>query len=191
MNWTVVLEPHIELINTTTGELLPREYIGDPNYPPPSSTVWFTSSGAVDAWFNEYYFSANSFLRTYAQIAQDSNVDILCVGTELQAMTLHYPARWEVLVDAVRQEYDVNLLTYAADWDEYQSVTFWDRLDVMGIDAYFPLDIASSSPLQSELEDAWSTHINAVETFLVSRPGMRVFFTEIGYRATQAMSASR
>lgn len=184
-NWTVILKPHVELVDPTSGEILARKYIGDPHQPSPG-TVWFSDPTKVDDWFNAYYYTdPDSLLRTYAQIAQDEDVDILCVGTELKGMTELYPGRWENVVSAVGQGYSIDRLTYAADWDEYESVTFWELLDVIGIDAYFPLDIASSSPPQSELEDAWSTHISDVETFLYNHPGKHVFFTEIGYRATQ------
>jgi len=45
---------------------------------------------------------------------------------------------WRNLVWEVRTVFS-GRVTYAANFDEYTDVTWWPYLDVMGINAYFPL----------------------------------------------------
>ena len=67
------------------------------------------------------------------------------IGTELTAMTLD-PEPWLRLIDAVEGIYD-GPLTFAANWvDGADTISFWDRLDSIGIDAYMPLPTASEMP---------------------------------------------
>jgi hypothetical protein len=66
---------------------------------------------------------------------------------------------------AVNQENKKNLLgklTYAANWDDFDKVPFWNELDYIGIDAYFPLSNATT-PSVLELNDAWQQHIKKIE----------------------------
>jgi len=72
-------------------------------------------------------------------------------------------------------------LVYSANWDDYQSVPFWEALDYVGIDAYFNLtDQAQPSP--QVLRTAWRRWVSALERFVkqVKKP---VLFTEIGLRS--------
>ena len=79
-------------------------------------------------------------------------------------------------------------LTYAANFDQYRFVTFWDRLDLLGINAYFPL-IGRLLPEQPDadraaiLEARWRSLLRSLDAFRAEQgiPGQRVLFTEIGY----------
>ena len=63
--------------------------------------------------------------------------DGFVVGTELDRM-LTFEEEWRALIAEVRQRTNAPL-TYAANWTDYRQVPFWDALDVIGIQAYFPL----------------------------------------------------
>ena len=51
---------------------------------------------------------------------------------------LTFEEEWRALIAEVRQHTDAPL-TYAANWTDYRQVPFWDALDIIGIQAYFPL----------------------------------------------------
>jgi hypothetical protein len=70
-------------------------------------------------------------------------------------------------------------LVYAANWDEYNLVTFWNELDYIGIDAYFSL-VPKATPSVSELVEAWKPHLTAIQTFQ-KQEKKPVLFTEFGY----------
>ena len=63
--------------------------------------------------------------------------DAFVVGTELDRI-LNHEAEWRTLIAEVRSIMKVPL-TYAANWTDYKRVPFWDALDVIGIQAYFPV----------------------------------------------------
>lgn len=91
-------------------------------------------------------------------------------------------AEWRVLIDAVRARYG-GALTYAANFDSYRAVAFWDRLDVIGINAYFSLRGSLERPSDVEsYERRWSSIFRDIEAMRSERGLDRpVVFTELGY----------
>lgn len=106
--------------------------------------------------------------------------DAFAVGTELD-QTLVDEAWWRAVIADIRA---VNgaALTYAANWTDYERVPFWDALDAIGIQAYFPLSEAER-PSEAELRRAWMERMAGLESF-ASRHGQPVVFTELGYSRT-------
>lgn len=104
--------------------------------------------------------------------------DAFAVGTELDK-TIQHEAEWRRVVDVVRARYSGSI-TYAANWTDYQRVPFWDALDAIGIQAYFPLVQDPGMPSPDELEAGWSKVMQqiAAVSARVDRP---VVFTELGY----------
>ncbi len=72
-------------------------------------------------------------------------------------------------------------LVYCANWNEYETVGFWDEMDFIGIDAYFPLT-AKKDPTKEELIVAWKSNATSIENWIkkdkITKP---VIFGEIGY----------
>lgn len=94
---------------------------------------------------------------------------------------------WTDLIARVRRVYD-GPLGYAANFDQYRKVSFWDRLDVIGVNAYFPLrsgalDEPDPEVLRSELVAGWTDVLERIDSFRGERGiGDRpVVFTELGY----------
>jgi hypothetical protein len=77
------------------------------------------------------------FILRFARLAQELNIPLFCIGTELKVFVRARPAFWKALIEEIRAVYK-GKLTYAANWDEYEETFFWDALDFIGIDAYFP-----------------------------------------------------
>jgi len=99
------------------------------------------------------------------------------VGTELSGM-LGDEAAWRELISQVRAVTDAHL-TYAANWDDFDQVPFWDALDVVGVQAYFPLTEAED-PGEAELHEGWRRVLDRLRA-LHDRVGKPVVFTEFGY----------
>ena len=80
-------------------------------------------------------------------------------------------------------------LTYASNWTDYQRVPFWDALDVIGIQAYFPL---SETPevTASSLAAAWGRKMDELRAF-ASAHHRRVLFTELGYNRSLRAAVTR
>ncbi|HVM08554.1 MAG TPA: hypothetical protein VM345_08835 [Acidimicrobiales bacterium] len=127
----------------------------------------------LDEWFASYI----NFITTWARVAQQEGVEQFAVGTELASLS-GQTARWHGVVDAVRSNFGGGL-TYAANFDEYERVQFWDRLDYIGVDAYFEL-VKTPTTDVATLRNAWAPIAANLRTFSTrwSRP---ILFTEAGY----------
>jgi len=109
--------------------------------------------------------------------------EIFVVGTELKGLT-KYEGEWREVVRALRQVTNARL-TYAANWDNYRNVKFWDALDLIGIQAYFPLS-KTQDPDEADLRKGWNEIMDELERYGL-RHNRQVLFTELGYnRSTKA-----
>ncbi|WP_210518897.1 glycoside hydrolase family 113 [Hymenobacter terricola] len=138
-----------------------------------------TNNTDWDAWFASYA----GFMLHYAQLAETAHLDGLCIGTELlHATEPAHEKAWRGLIRQIRRVYH-GPLTYAANWSgEYEQIRFWDALDYVGIQAYFPLNTATSPPLDTLLR-GWQPHLQKLAAWQkkIKKP---VVFTEVGYKTT-------
>lgn len=150
-------------------------------------TVW---SGEIrmkseESW-REWFDSYRRFILHYARLAQANGIEALAVGTELQGTTLEHEAEWRRVVREVRRVYK-GRLTYAANWDrEFEALPFWDALDFVGVQAYFPLSDRGEATI-AELSIGWKAHLKTLERVAL-RTGKPVVFTEAGYRSSRGAS---
>jgi hypothetical protein len=94
----------------------------------------FPGAAENSEWFAQY----QPFLEHYAQLAASIHADIFCIGVELEKMSGNDQA-WRKLIARAREIYP-GPLTYAANFGaEFESIKFWDALDYIGIDEYYPL----------------------------------------------------
>jgi glycosyl hydrolase family 113 len=142
----------------------------------------------INAWFASY----TQFIVHYAQLAEEHGVEAYCMGTELRTISGDANRdRWVAVISAIRSVYS-GVLTYAANAtfpaDEFTSVSFWDQLDIIGLDGYFTLT-DQANPTLAQLIAAWRSNrfgedaVAAVQNFAESRQ-KPVIFTEIGYKST-------
>ena len=120
------------------------------------------------------------YLRTITQIADSMNVKLLCIGTEYRHAVTERPAFWKELIHEIRQTYS-GKLTYAANWDNFENVPFWNELDYIGIDAYWPL-CERQTPTLATLAEGWREPLRQIER-VQQRYQKPVLFTEYGYES--------
>ena len=161
---SVMLKPHVDLVYDDDHW---RGEIGM-NFRPADWTAWFASYG--------------DFITHYAALADFVGVEQFCVGAELTA-TAERAGDWRDVIAAVRAVYGGNLV-YAANWYvEDLLVNWWDALDYIGIDAYYPLvSPGNLDPTLAELEDGWAPYVSRMAD-LADIYGKHVILTEIGYRS--------
>jgi len=122
----------------------------------------------------------SQYILQFAKISDSLNIEIICIGTEYKNAVKKRPEFWIKLIKDIRTFYD-GQITYAANWDNFENVTFWNKLDFIGIDAYFPIG-ESKTPSIEELEEKWKPVFQKIRAFQAknSKP---VLFTEFGYRS--------
>jgi len=138
--------------------------------------IGFETEAAWQKWEADY----RRFLLHYARLAAEVEAHTLVVGTELTRTATSRPAFWRALIAEIRTVYD-GRLTYAANWHEaYREIPFWDALDYIGVQAYFPV-ADRDDPTVAELIHGWNRHRRRLHA-LQKRIGKPVLFTEMGYR---------
>jgi len=126
------------------------------------------------------------FIIEYAKVAQEKRVAVFCVGTELEQFVQYRPDYWKRLIEKVKTIYK-GKLTYAANWDEYTKTSFWEALDYIGIDGYFPLS-KDETPQKKELKKGWKKHKIVMKKHADSLQ-KKILFTEFGYRSVDYCAA--
>lgn len=148
--------------------------------------------GTHFSWRGEIGFddedSWDRFFSTYGEwilrvAALSGEADAFVVGTELDR-TMPYEAEWRRIIAEVRDTIDVPL-TYSASWGRYRDVKFWDALDVIGIQSYFPLVDHEGAATDEELEEGWARIVAELEDYARAN-GKRVVLGELGYNRSLA-----
>lgn len=143
--------------------------------------IRFTDEAAWDRFFAGY----RAFIVDQARFAEQAGLPLFAVGTEYKA-TIHREAAWREIISAVREVYS-GQLTYAANWDEVFRVPFWDALDIIGVQAYFPLTDDVDAKTEA-LVKAWDDPMGRL-TALSKKHRRALLFTEVGY--PRAMTAAK
>lgn len=92
-----------------------------------------------DEGWRRWTESYQRFLLHWADVAAAKGVDLLSVGVELRSwVTTARAGSFHDLIAEVRNHYP-GPLTYSANWDDVEHTMIWDDLDLIGINAFFPL----------------------------------------------------
>lgn len=130
-----------------------------------------------NTWFDSY----REHIIHHAKLAEMKNVEMFCIGTELRSSINNTPNRWIELIKEIKSIYK-GKLTYASNWDgEFNDVNFWDQMDYIGIQGYFPLT-KNENPTQQQIEKGWQKHIKTLAK-LAEKHNKKILFTETGYRS--------
>jgi hypothetical protein len=155
----VMVKPHIDLAND------PAHWRGQIGL--------FFSSSQWQAWFDSY----TRMITHFAILAEKNHAEMFCVGTELTQAQTHESAFRQVTAE-VREVFS-GPLTYAGNWNAYGAIKWWDALDVIGVDAYFPLTVWTNPDLE-DLKNGWQPFVEYLSLFS-QRWNRQVIFTEVGY----------
>jgi hypothetical protein len=133
----------------------------------------------TDAGWEAWAESYERFVTEWARVAEEGHAEMFSAGVELRSwVTTGRAPRFVGVLQAIRRDYH-GILTYSANWDDVDKTVILGELDVIGINAFYPLadhDGATETELRAggevvrqkvhALSEAWH------------RP---VLFTEIGY----------
>jgi hypothetical protein len=147
---------------------------------PNTSNTWRGEIGrnfTSDQW-SEWFSAYSKMITHYALVSAANGIDVFSVGMELSA-TQSQEALWRSLISKVRFIFKGSL-TYGSNWDVATVVSFFDDLDFIGVDAYYPLAPAVHNATVKQLVDAWQIPAAALQA-LAQRLQKGVLLTELGY----------
>lgn len=152
--------------------------------------VWIHNGWPGDIDFNnnkewqQFFNYYRRWIMHYALLAEMNHIDALCIGTEMKQTTLKHPEFWRALIKDIRKMYHGSL-TYAANWgEECEKITFWEELDYIGVNCYYPL-YAKKDATEEDLRQGVQKNLAKIEK--IQRAFQRpVWLTEVGFRSATA-----
>ena len=128
------------------------------------------------AWLNEKTKAERTWAQTILHLS-DANPE-----QAVQNRKQKIEQRWRDIIFHVRERF-TGPVGYAANFDQYWGLGFWDSLDFVGINAYFSLRHAHEPPNEENLRKGWQNQLKTIHTRLrkAGVPEHPVLFTELGY----------
>ncbi|MCA9583128.1 MAG: hypothetical protein KC416_15120, partial [Myxococcales bacterium] len=133
--------------------------------------------GSPEGWA-AYHRAYREFVLRWARDAERAGADGFSIGVECKSWSGRFGGVWTKLISDVRREFS-GWLTYSANWDEADSVLFWDQLDLIGINAFYPL-ADHNGATDAEYAAGAQRVAETVEQIAITLD-MPVLFVEIGY----------
>ena len=126
-----------------------------------------------DAWWASY----EAFVTHHARQAQLARAHMMAVGSELLSLERER-SRWLRVIAKARDAFS-GQLTYSANWDHFEVVSFWDKLDVVGMTGYQELS-HEPWPSQEQLRAGFDPLRQRLRLW-ADEHERRYMFTEIGF----------
>ena len=132
------------------------------------------------AWAESY----RSFLLTWAEVARETSAEMLSVGVELRSWvtTARVPSFKAIIAD-VRKAYP-GLLTYSANWDDVDQTAILQDIDLIGINAFYPLADEEGAPLATLMQGG--ARVAEKLSTLARTEKKPILLTEIGYKTVES-----
>ncbi len=133
----------------------------------------------TDAGWARWAASYERFVLGWARIAEAGQAEMFSAGVELRSwVTTGRATSFIDVIHAIRREFH-GLLTYSANWDDVDRTIILGELDIIGINAFYPL-ADHDGATDAELWAGGETVRDKVHALSEAwrRP---VLFTEIGY----------
>lgn len=164
----VFLKPHVVLAKeqSHSDKIIEASWRGE---------IQFNNEGDWLTFEDNY----KNYIIGLAKIAHQYEVDLFAIGTELKSFALSRPQFWNDLIQDVRGIYK-GPITYAANWDEYQDITFWGALDFIGVDTYFPINKMETPKIKKTIRN-WKSIQRDLKTKSIEE-NRQILLTEFGYR---------
>ncbi len=177
----------IRAVNTAIHEaehlglhVLIRPLIVLPHYVP-EQMVTFTTTTAAMNWFSHYWAVYSPFVH----LGYQDHVGAISLGTELSGLQKGHSAQWNHLIDKAYTSDPKTVLLISLNWSDLQYASWMHNphLNVIGVDAYFPLSHSPDNLDEGQIVHQWSVPKGPLTTLqnlhqLVEKP---LWITEIGY----------
>ncbi len=140
-----------------------------------AGTLSFDSLG-----WQQFERNYEDFILKWAMYAEVNKIEMFCFATELKTVVRKRPEFMRSIIKKIKILYSGKLM-YAANWDDYRRFPFWDELDYIGVDAYFPIS-EHVTPSAEEVYEKWLPFAKQLGLFAFKKR-KPIVFTEYGYRS--------
>ncbi len=166
----VALKPHIDGIDFCTN---------------PESTRGGSHHSDWTEWINNY----KKFIKHYATIANETNINLFFIGTELDSATIsdcngcnvNADADWRSIINLVRSVYK-GPITYSVschgECTTPAKISFWDAVDYISIEPYFSLT-NTLNPSINNMNQSFNKKLDSYAKTLSDKYGKKVILGEV------------
>lgn len=136
------------------------------------------------SWFKNYFAA----YKPYLQVAQDTGVEQVAIGTEFSNLEILREHYWDDLIRNIssvyhgKLTYDLNFTTLIAHANDLPSFFRNSTLYALGVSAYFSLQGAPAPINPDQVAPLWANKVRAPLDALSKATGKPVLISEIGYR---------
>lgn len=149
-----------------------------------AGSIHFDTYEQEQRWFDSYW----RVLQPYVEVAAQTNVEQLAIGTETEWLQENAPNDlWNELIERIHGAFSGSL-TYNMNWTTLSTQPEprpWMRnpfLTTIGVSAYFSLIDTPQSIESSQIVDLWNIKVKGVLDGFAMRLGKPILISEIGYR---------
>jgi Glycoside Hydrolase Family 113 len=132
-----------------------------------------------DAAWQRWMRSYRAFLLAWAAVAAEAHADMMSVGVELRSWVTSWRAATLVSIIADVRKVFPGPLTYSGNWDDVEETAIFSALDMVGINAFYPLADHDGAGFDALLEGG--RKVASRVRRLGERWNRPVVFTEVGY----------
>jgi hypothetical protein len=134
----------------------------------------------TDAGWARWTASYGAFVETWARVAAEHGAEMFSAGVELRSwVTTSRAPSFSALLLRLRKIYK-GWITYSGNWDDVDQTVILGELDVIGVNAFFPLSDKKGAT-EAELR-AGGVRVRDKVKALSAAWHKPVLFTEIGYK---------
>lgn len=141
--------------------------------------IGFPPEPGADPYWEKWFKSYTNFLVHYAELAEELECEMFCVGCEM-VKTESQTARWTETIARVREVYSGPLI-YNANHGKEEGVEWFDQVDVIGTSAYYPVGSVPGDT-EANMIEKWKPVRDKMER-LHKKFNKPIVFVEIGCRS--------
>lgn len=147
--------------------------------------------GEEDIYWNAWFKSYSSFMLYYAELAEETGCEMLCIGCEMCG-TEHKESHWRKLISDIRAIYSGKLI-YNTNHGHEEQVKWFDAVDYLGTSAYFPVtdfrtENKAYDELVADMEKGWNSVKPEMKAFC-EKWQKKLVFIEIGVRSARGCAS--
>lgn len=146
--------------------------------------IWRARIGFPDdaeEYWNKWFQSYTNFILHYAEIAEELNCEMFCIGCEMVG-TESQVHHWINLIEQVRNIYRGSII-YNANHGKEDNVKWWDKVDFIGTSAYYPVAEQPGADEETMIKN-WKKAKDHLEE-LYKKYEKPIVFAEIGCRSAR------
>lgn len=137
-----------------------------------------------EQYWKEWFESYEAFITHYAEIAEDTNCEMFCIGCEMTG-TERKTDYWEATISEIRKLYTGKIM-YNTNHGDENDIEWLNQVDLIGTSAYYPVGRDSNEDEEQMIEKWEKVKLDLYKVH--KKFNKPIVFAEIGCRSAKECS---